>query len=59
MVVGKTVSIVTAENNVGHKAMVYTKGQPAEPKPMAKNTKLHSKTKWKAAPEDVIYPHGS
>ena len=54
MVAENTVAGGTAENTVGHTAMVDTKGQPAEPKPMAINKNLHSKRKWEAAPEDVI-----
>ena len=56
VVVENTISRGTAEDTVGNMAMVDTKGQPAEPKPMVINTKLRSKTKWEAEPEDVIQP---
>ena len=54
--VENTVAIGTAGNTVGHTAMVDTKVQRAETKPTAIKTKLHSNTKWEAAPDDVIHP---
>ena len=43
VVVEKNVARGTAENTVGHTEMVDTKGQSAEPKPMAIKTMLHYK----------------
>ena len=50
VVMENTVARGTSKDTVGHKTMVETKGQPAEPNTMAIKTKLHSKTKWEAAP---------
>ena len=50
VVMENTVTRGTSKDTVGHKTMVETKGQPAEPNTMAIKTKLHSKTKWEAAP---------